>query len=62
MNKIMQTMYRVDDHCESPVIYDNLDSAINCIRDLLDGIDVGYPIEITKIEMSQKKYERLPEL
>ena len=56
------THYKVDDDCETPVIYDDLQSAIECVKEMLDGIDVGYAIKISKVAMTKKAFEKLPEL
>lgn len=54
--------YKVDDDCDTPVLYDDLDMAIQTVKDLLDGIDFGYAIKIIKVEMTQEEFDNLPEL
>lgn len=57
-----KTFYRVNDYCESPQIYETLESALEQVKELLNGIDIDYPIEITKIKMTQDEYNQLPGL
>ncbi len=59
MKKII--CYKVDDDCDTPIIYDDLEAAISCVKEMLDGIDTGYEIKISKKLMTKKEFEELPE-
>lgn len=57
-----RTYYKVEDDCEVPQIFEDLDHAIEIVKELVDAIDHGYPIKITKIKMTRKEFEALPEM
>jgi len=59
MKKII--VYKVYDNADIPVLFEDLESTVNYFRDLIDGIDVDCPIEITKIEMTKKQWKEVPE-
>lgn len=54
--------YKVEDGCEGPVIFDDIDQAIEYLRDCLEGIDFYFPIQITMIKKTQEDFNKLPEL
>ena len=56
-----KTFYRVNDNCESPVIHETLEEAIQYLKDCLEGIDNGCPVSIEKVQMTQNQFNSLPE-
>jgi hypothetical protein len=61
MKKTDKKYYRVDDGCEK-VIYEDIDAAMECVKDMLYGISTGYHITIEVVEMTEAKFNGLPEL
>lgn len=60
MKKI--TVYKIEDDAEVPQLVDRFDHAVEIVKELVYAIDFGYPIKITKLEMTQKEYDKIPEL
>lgn len=54
--------YKVDDECETPLIYEDIDMALETIKDLLEGMGKGGKVTITAVEMTPKEFNNLLEL
>jgi hypothetical protein len=53
--------YKVEDDCEGPMIFEDIADAVDYMKACLEGIDYEYPIKISKVQMTAKKYSELPE-
>lgn len=56
------TVYVVNDDCYESIIYDDLESATEYLKECLDGIDFNYEVGITKKQMTRKEFNNLPEM
>lgn len=54
--------YRVKDNCESPVVFETLEEAIEYLKNCLDGINNECPVSIEKVEMTSDAYNQLVEM
>ena len=57
----LDTYYRVSDGCESPLIFETIEEALEYFKDCLDGIDYGFPVSIEKVKMTANQFNSLPE-
>ena len=56
------TYYRVKDDCKSPMVFEDLDGALEYLKSCLEGIDDEFPVSIEKIQMTANQFNELPEL
>lgn len=55
------TYYRVDDHCEQPMIFETVEEAIEYLTACLEGINYECGISIEKVQMTRNQFNQLPE-
>jgi hypothetical protein len=57
-----QTYFRVNDNCETPMVFETFDEALDYLKDCIEGIDFECPVSIEKIEMTSDQFNQLGEL
>jgi len=55
-----KTFVKIEDDCVQPFICE-MDDAWEYIKSCLDGRTLNEPIKVSVIEMTQKKFDKLPE-